>query len=210
VFQSGILIWPYALGTAFGVSLACFLIVPIYYPLGLTSIYQYLEKRFRSSAVRRVAVFSFIIKTLIYMGICLYGPAVALNSVTPLSTEASILICGIICTIYTSIGGMKSVLWTDTFQTVLIFAGQISVLAIGASTFGGFDKLWKLNKVTERVKLPDLFWVPDPTIRHSIWSTFFGSALIWMMLFSSQQSVTQRIMCLPNTRTAMLTVRYIQ
>ena len=55
-------IWGFALGSIFGVIGAAFLTVPVFYPLHFTSIYEYLEKRFQSKVVRRIAVLSFVLK----------------------------------------------------------------------------------------------------------------------------------------------------
>jgi len=209
VFKRGFSIMGFAVGSCFGVLGAAFFTVPVFFPLRFTSIYEYLEKRFRSKIVRRIAVFSFIIMTLFYMGVCLYGPAVALNSVTPLSTSASILLCGVICTVYTSIGGMKSVLWTDVLQSVLIFGGQISVLVLGVAKAGGMSNIIKINQLTGRLTqhlVPRSFWTLDPTVAHTIWSTLIGASFLWMMQISSSQNVTQRVMCLPTTRKAVITV----
>ena len=58
-------------------------------------------------------------------------------------------------------------------------------------------------------QVPASFWVPDPTIRHSIWSTLIGVSFMWMMLMSSTQSITQRILCVNTPKRAISTVRNI-
>jgi Na+/proline symporter len=50
------------------------------------------------------------------MAVVLYTPSVAIQQVTGLSLWVSILLTGLVCTIYTTIGGIKAVIWTDTYE----------------------------------------------------------------------------------------------
>ncbi|RWS27380.1 sodium-coupled monocarboxylate transporter 1-like protein 1 [Leptotrombidium deliense] len=63
----------------------------------------YLSLRYNSEYVRLASSISFLLSTVPYMGVVLYGPSLAISSVTNLSVNTSILIIGLICTFYTSI-----------------------------------------------------------------------------------------------------------
>jgi sodium-coupled monocarboxylate transporter 8/12 len=76
---------------------------------------QYLELRFGQVA-RLVASLAFSLQMILYMGIVLYAPALALEAVTGLSKTLSVLSIGLVCTFYSTIGGMKAVIITDVFQ----------------------------------------------------------------------------------------------
>lgn len=76
---------------------------------------KYLELRF-GKATRLMASFAFILQMVLYIGIVLYAPALALNAVTGLNKIVSIIAVGLVCTFYSTIGGMKAVLITDVFQ----------------------------------------------------------------------------------------------
>jgi sodium-coupled monocarboxylate transporter 8/12 len=76
---------------------------------------QYLELRFGQVA-RLVASLAFSLQMILYMGIVLYAPALALEAVTGLSKTLSVLSIGLVCTFYSTIGGMKAVVVTDVFQ----------------------------------------------------------------------------------------------
>ena len=52
-------------------------------------------------------------------------------TVTGLSMTASILSSGIVCTVYTAVGGLKAVIWTDTLQILIMFVGQMLLIALG-------------------------------------------------------------------------------
>lgn len=103
MFYRGTQFWVVILSGAVASIAAAELFLPVYYKLRFTSVNQYLSARFGSETVRLAASFSFLLATVPYMGVVLYGPSLALGSVTPLSVEASILLIGFICTFYTSI-----------------------------------------------------------------------------------------------------------
>lgn len=68
------------------------------------------------SAARLSASLLYSFQMILYMGIVLYAPAIALEALTGLSQNISILVVGCVCTFYSTIGGMKAVIITDVFQ----------------------------------------------------------------------------------------------
>lgn len=95
--------------------LVVFSFCPVFYKLQVTSIYEYLDMRF-GKVVRYVGVTINFVYLILYMGIVVYGPALALNAVTGINLAGSIIAVGIVCTFYTTIGGITAVVWTDVFQ----------------------------------------------------------------------------------------------
>ena len=59
---------------------------------------------------------AFIAQTGLYMGVVVYAPALALVAVTSLDKTISIIVIGVVCTFYSTIGGIKAVLISDVFQ----------------------------------------------------------------------------------------------
>ncbi|XP_046550189.1 sodium-dependent multivitamin transporter-like [Haliotis rubra] len=87
---------------------------------------------------------TFQLKMLLYMAFVLYAPSLALYSVTGFNLWLSISTVGVIVTIYTALGGMKTVIWTDCLQTVIIIVGLVSLLVQGSKAVGGFSNAWKI------------------------------------------------------------------
>lgn len=94
----------------------------------------------------------FMLQMILYMGIVLYAPALALSAVTGLHKWASIISVGIVCTIYSTTGGIKAVLWADVFQSFLMFGSMILVLVKGASMLGGFGNVWEIANKHQRIE----------------------------------------------------------
>nr|XP_039256866.1 sodium-coupled monocarboxylate transporter 1-like [Styela clava] len=116
-------------------------LIPLYHRLQLDTVYQYLELRYNST-MRRATSALLSLGSLFYVGTVVYMPAVALNAVTPLSMASSIILTGVICTVYTTLGGMKAVIWTDVIQSGILILGLVAVFIKGLMVVGGFDEMY--------------------------------------------------------------------
>ena len=74
---------------------------------------------------------------------------------------------GLVCTLYSSLGGMKAVLATDVFQSGLMFAAVFSVIWCAAQDSG---LAAVVETARDRGRLQFLELSPDPTVRHTLWS----------------------------------------
>lgn len=90
---------------------------------------------------------------VMYMGIVLYAPALALEALTGLNRSWAIILVGAVCTFYSTIGGMKAVLLTDVFQSILMYAAVLAVAISGLMYAGGFQELFKVASEGNRLEL---------------------------------------------------------
>ncbi|CAL1546439.1 unnamed protein product [Lymnaea stagnalis] len=171
------------------------IVVPMLHPLKITSAYEYLELRFQSRAVRYLGTIMGMLTYTWYMGIVLFGPAVALEAVTDFPLWSSIFVISFVSVIYTSIGGLKAVVWTDVFQAVIMLAGVLAILIKGTSDVGGPKKVWDIAERGGRFNFFN--FDPDPRTRHTFWCLFSGAAIRGFSL-GFNQSTVQRI---SSTRT---------
>ncbi|KAJ8023599.1 Sodium-coupled monocarboxylate transporter 1 [Holothuria leucospilota] len=171
----------------------------IFYKHEITSTNEYLERRFHKN-VRYLGTALFFLQMILYLGIVIYGPALALNAVTGLSLWGSVLTTGIICTFYTSIGGLKTVVWTDAFQVCIMLSGLLAVIIEGSVQLGGLREAWQIADSRGRID----FWNfnPNPTIRHTFWSVAIGGAFNWTATYGTSQAQVQRYLSCGKKSTA--------
>ncbi|OWK11959.1 hypothetical protein Celaphus_00002979 [Cervus elaphus hippelaphus] len=191
------------LGQLLNSLLTALLFLPVFYRLGLTSTYEYLEMRF-SRAVRLCGTLQYLVATMLYTGIVIYAPALILNQVTGLDIWASLLSTGIICTFYTTVGGMKAVIWTDVFQVLVMLSGFWVVLARGAVLVGGPGQVLELAKNHSRINLMDFDL--DPRSRYTFWTFVVGGTLVWLSMYGVNQAQVQRYVACRTERQAKLAV----
>ncbi len=114
----------FSLTLPFAALVAIYLFLPLYRRAGLISAYQYLEERFGPWA-RVYAGFSFILIQLGRMGAILYLVALVLAPLTGLDIPTIIIITGVIVTLYTTLGGIEAVIWTDVAQVIVLLGGAV-------------------------------------------------------------------------------------
>lgn len=193
--------WYIGISYFFTMFMAAHIYIPIFYNLGITSAYEYLELRF-SRGVRTAGMCIFSLQMMIYMSIVLYGPSLALNAVTGLSLWGAVISVGVVCIIYTALGGMKAVLWTDAFQVIMMIVGVLATLIQGSIEVGGFAKAWEIASDNERVRFDD-FRV-DPSVRHSFWSLTLGGAFLWVSVYGTNQAQVQRALTCRTLKDAQI------
>uniref|UniRef100_A0A8D0BIQ4 Solute carrier family 5 member 5 n=1 Tax=Salvator merianae TaxID=96440 RepID=A0A8D0BIQ4_SALMN len=189
------------LGQLLNTLLTAYLFLPVFYRLGLTSTYEYLEMRF-CKEVRLCGTVQYIIATMLYTGIVIYAPALILNQVTGLDIWASLLSTGLICTFYTTIGGMKAVIWTDVFQVIVMLSGFVAILIQGTLQVGGADRVMAIASNNSRINLMDFDL--DPRSRYTFWTFSFGGTLVWLSMYGVNQAQVQRYVACKTEKEAKL------
>uniref|UniRef100_A0A3B3T102 Solute carrier family 5 member 6 n=1 Tax=Paramormyrops kingsleyae TaxID=1676925 RepID=A0A3B3T102_9TELE len=139
---------------------------------------------------------------VVYMGVVLYAPALALNAVTGFHLWGAVLAMGLVCTLYTTLGGLKAVIWTDVFQTVVMFAGQLAVIVVGAHQAGGIAEVWRKAQNGSRIAGLDLN--PDPLERHTFWTLGVGGIFLMLALYGVNQAQVQRYLSSRTEKEAIM------
>ncbi|KAI5749541.1 hypothetical protein M8J76_008110 [Diaphorina citri] len=163
------------------------------------SCFFYFGERF-SRNLQLLASTMFTVQMVLYLALVLYAPAMALHQVTGLNTMMVVSVMFLVCIFYTTIGGMKAVVWTDSFQVVVLYFAMFAILCKGTLDIGGFSVVWQRNAAYNRTTL--LSWNPDPTERYSIWSALFGSAFLHIVFYGGNQLQIQRYLTVDSAAKA--------
>ncbi|GIY73374.1 putative sodium-dependent multivitamin transporter [Caerostris extrusa] len=186
-----------------GTPIAAFIFLPVFYQMQATSAFEYLEKRFNKKT-RLLASSIFILQMVMYMSIVLYAPALTLSAVTGLSKWTSVLSIGIVCTFYCTIGGMKAVLWTDLFQSLMMFSAIFAVIIKGTLDVGGFSEVWRIADEGKRIQFFN--FDPDPTVRHTVWTLAVGGIFTYVSIYAVNQAQVQRLLTVRSLKHAQISL----
>lgn len=205
VYRFGASFLIFLISYAFVVFFTSELFLPVFYRSGITSTYEYLQLRF-NKPVRYAATIIYILQTILYTGVVVYAPALALNQVTGFNLWASVFATGIVCTFYCSLGGLKAVVWTDAFQMVVMIVGFLTVLIQGSNHVGGFDNVLEQARNGSRLDIVD--FDVDPLRRHTFWTIAVGGTFTWLGIYGVNQSTIQRCISCKTEKHAKLALYF--
>jgi solute:Na+ symporter, SSS family len=164
--------------------------LPFFFNSGVPSIYEYQERRFGPTA-RGVMSVIFLISQALTTAAILYATALVLKFMTGMNVATAIVAISLIALLYTMMGGMLAVIWTDTFQgVVLILGALIMMFALIASVPDGI--MGALSTLKAQGKLSAIILDPDITKPTTIWSGVIAMTLFHVTVYGANQMMVQR------------------
>uniref|UniRef100_A0A7N9AVU7 Solute carrier family 5 member 5 n=1 Tax=Mastacembelus armatus TaxID=205130 RepID=A0A7N9AVU7_9TELE len=119
---------------------------------------------------------------------------------TGLNMWVSLFSTGIICTLYTTLGGMKAVIWTDVFQILVMLLGFVAIFIHGTVLVGGPVQVLEIAKNGSRINFND--FSIDPRRRYTFWSLSVGGCMVWLSMYGVNQAQVQRYISCKTERDA--------
>lgn len=164
--------------------------LPHYRKLNITTAYEYLENRF-DLKVRMLGAISFILFQLARMGVVVYLPALAISTMIGVNIYLSVAIMGALAIVYTFLGGIEAVIWTDVLQFFVLMGGVFLGLAYILNHIGDTAYIFETALADDKMRLLDLRWSSTEVVT---WSLFLGSFALNIAPYTTDQTVVQRYM----------------
>lgn len=173
--------------------------VPFYRKNGEISAYTHLEHRFGAWA-RTYAVICFLLIQLARMGSVFFGIALSLQALTGFSMQFIMTIMGISIIVYTVLGGIKAVIWTEVFQGIIKTLGAILIIGIVVYNMpGGVAKIIEIGNVNHKFSLGS--FSPNFT-QSTFWVVLLYGFFINLNNFGMDQNYIQRYHTARSTKEA--------
>ncbi|XP_044535090.1 sodium-coupled monocarboxylate transporter 1-like [Gracilinanus agilis] len=166
--------------------------LPVFYRLNIISTYEYLELRF-NKCLRIVGSILFIVQMVLYSGLVICAPALAFRDVTGFGLRTAIFATGVVCTFYCTVGGLRAVIWTDFFQTLIMVSGFLTIIIKASILQGGISNIIKHSQQGGRLNNWD--FDPNPYLDNSFWTIVIGGAFTWTGIFGINHCQVQRYTC---------------
>jgi Na+/proline symporter len=167
-------------------------VVPFFARARVYTAYEYLEQRF-DVRVRTATSFLFLVGRAFSLGVTLAAPAVVISAIVGWSVPTTVLLLSVPMVLYTSMGGVQAVAWTDVKQMAVIVLGlfaAIGLLLWGISRDIGIGQAFALAGATGRLQAIDTRF--DVRETYTLWSGLIGGLFLSLSYFGCDQSQVQR------------------
>ncbi|HKQ12376.1 MAG TPA: sodium:solute symporter [Steroidobacteraceae bacterium] len=193
--------WQYMMSkimTVMGLMVVAVWIVPLLRRLDLISVFNYLEMRFHP-AIRMIAsALCMAMHVGGRMSVVMFLPALAIATITGIDVVYSILIMGVCTIIYTAMGGMRAVVWTDFVQVIVLMGGALFAIGFVFKSLGGAG-VYETAIAYDKTHLFNFsFDLTQPTV----WGFFFLILFDTVLTFPKDQVLMQRTLATDSPKAA--------
>lgn len=175
-------------------------IVPLLRRLDLMSVFSYLETRFHPAIRMLASALCIAMQVGARMSVILFLPALAIATITGISVVWSVILMGVFTIIYTAMGGMKAVIWTDFVQVFVKMGGAIFAIAfIIWHLKGGAPEFWQTAMAEQKMHTLDFSF--DLT-KATVWGFIFLVLFDVVLTFPKDQVLMQRTLSTKSDKEA--------
>ena len=136
--------------------LVTIIFIPWFRRRNIVSAYEALEERF-DLKTRLLASVLYILHVLLRTGILIFGPALVLSRFMGIPVSATIVVVGLVAIVYSTLGGLRAVIWTDVLQFIALTGGAVGIcMVIEAMVPGGFSMIWNLARDAGKTRVVDM------------------------------------------------------
>ena len=198
--------WSYILfnaGIVFVCPLIIYLFIPFFRKLNISTAYEYLEVRF-NKATRLICSIAFIVYQVGRMGVVLFLPSIAIHIVTGMNIFLCIALMGVFSIIYTRMGGIEAVVWTDALQTIILLGGALFCVGHLIHSSGlGFSGTFAAAAESGKFFLGSTKF--DLT-NASMWTVLIATVFTNITTYGTDQSMVQRYLSTSSEKAAKRSV----
>ena len=191
-----------AFGYILGRVVVATVLLPAYFRGKILTAYQLLQDRF-GGPTRTTASVLFLLARSLGDGLRLFLAATVLQHLTGWSTEAAIVAVAAITVVYTFVGGMKAVIWTDVIQfSVYIIGAVVALVILVGHLPGGWTELFQTAHEGNKFRLFDFSL--DLTRKFTFWSGLIGGMVLNTATHGADQMMVQRYLSARSQRQAAM------
>lgn len=204
-FREGMVWGNFEWFSAFELIILAFVFIPFYLRTKITTLPEFLEKRYDGRSRVILAIFSILAALFMHIGVSFYAGAVVFEEIFGISIVTSVVIIGIATGIYTIIGGLSSVVITEAVQTVILLFGSLAItlLALFKLPEVGIDSYAALKEAVDPDRLKMVSFDTDKT-GFTFSDILFGHLIIGIWYWCTDQTIVQRVLGAKSEKQAKL------
>ena len=181
-----------------------FLFIPVFYKYNCTSIYEFLRYRFGPESQYAGSIFFFITR-LIAAGVRLYAACLGISIILGWNLSQTLLAFTVVSIIFIAFGGVKAVVWTGAYQTIMFFSAGVAMLIyLFLHIHGGLSAAWQTAAEAGRLSVFKFdFNLNDPT---TFWAGSAHAFFLGLAVFGTDQELVQRLLTVKTRKESQKTI----
>ncbi len=181
-----------------------FLFIPVFYKYNCTSIYEFLRYRFGPESQYAGSIFFFVTR-LIAAGVRLYAACLGIGIILGWNLSQTLLAFTVVSIVFIAFGGVKAVVWTGAYQTIVFFSAAVALLVyLFLHINGGLSAVWQTAGEAGRLSVIKLdFNLNDPT---TLWAGFANAFFLGLAVFGTDQELVQRLLTVKTGKESQKTI----
>ncbi|MFN3484613.1 MAG: sodium:solute symporter family transporter [Planctomycetota bacterium] len=177
-----------------------FWVLPAYYRSEVYSPYEFMGQQL-GPGIQKATTALFLLGGFLSQGVRLFLAALVLDSITGMGLPGAIAAMGAVSVLWTWLGGINSVVWTDLVQFVILFVGALAaIIAVAAAVPGGVGEIVEAGRQAGKFRWMDVSL--DPTREFTLWTGLFGFGAMTLASHGTDQMMAQRLFCCASPREA--------
>ena len=208
IFDHGLSLWVLNLLTPLCTVAACAVFMRFYFRIGAFTPFEYLERRYDGRVRTLIAALTIYLR-LIYLGMVLFSTSKIFEGAAGWPAAWTIILCGGVALVFTALGGLKAVVWTDVMQFVLLVGGLFCILGvlfwkIDGGAVGAVAYALEHERGPREFSNPG-FYTLNPYVRLSFWILLLNMLTAPITAMASDQMTVQRLLASGSYRNAVRT-----
>ena len=194
-YKDGIVWGNFEWFSAFELIILAFVFVPFFLRTRITTLPEFLEKRYDSRSRVLLAIFSILAALFMHIGVSFYAGAIVFEKMFGIDILLSIVIIAVATGIYTIVGGLVSVVITEAVQTVILLLGSLAItlLAIYQLPEVGIDSVEALKSAVDPNRLKAVSFDTEKT-GFTFMDIMFGHLVLGIWYWCTDQTIVQRVL----------------
>jgi SSS family solute:Na+ symporter len=193
-FDSGLLNGNFEWMAAFTLILLSLFFVPFYIKSGVTTLPDFLEKRYDRSSRDWLAVISVVSAIIIHIAFSMLAGGIVLKTLFGLNMYVSVIVICLITAIYTIVGGLKAVVVTESIQTVVLLTGAFIISYAAYHKMGGWEPMTEVLKSKGEMDKLSMLRPHGDSSGMPWYTVFLGYPILGIWYWCADQTIVQRVL----------------
>jgi SSS family solute:Na+ symporter len=193
-FDTGLLNGTFEWMASFTLILLALFFVPFYIKSGVSTLPDFLEKRYNRASRDWLAFISILSAIIIHISFSLLAGGIVLQTLFGVNMYTSVIIIAVITTIYTIVGGLKAVVVTESIQTVVLLSGAVIMSVVAYNKMGGWDSMVHVLEQKNELNKLSIMRPHGDSSGLPWYAVLLGYPVLGIWYWCADQTIVQRVL----------------